>query len=283
MSFTQYAGASFGPNKAGLSTVGYRLYNTSGAALAARITAGVGERAPGYYAASIVFPLGFIGELRWDTGELNPIYASVFLNPIDFIASPGIGANTVTVTVLDDATPVENAVVRLTEGADSFVAMSDVDGIASFSLDPATYNIAITKPGYYFTPTTIEVTGDGNFDEALIVQPAPAADDITLCRVYGSFETIDNRPLANVEVEFTLIAPSATASERLITGRKVKVKTDALGQLLNHDGDPWIDLQRNDSLTPDDTFYRVDAPALSINNVSMTLEAESFDLTTLAT
>jgi len=82
MSYSEFAGVAFGSRKSGLSTVGYRLYNSDGSANGARVTAGIFETAPGTYGATVVFPDGFVGELRWDTGEGTPRYASVFVNPL---------------------------------------------------------------------------------------------------------------------------------------------------------------------------------------------------------
>lgn len=295
MSWTEYTAANFGAAKTGLAgQVGYRLYNSSGSPLAARITAGIAERAAGYYAASVVFPDGFVGELRWDTGGVTPLYASVFLNPRDaenldakistLVAQiAGAGAFVVTVTVTDGTSPLGNATVQLIEGINSYVAKTNGSGVATFALDAATYSVAIVKPGYQYTPDTIDVTSAGNFNKAMFIMTVPPPFDTTLCRVFGSFETIDNQPLANVLVTFTLIAPDPIRSERMIAGRQVRVKTDSVGQLVNKEGEPWVELQRNDQMTPSGTTYRVDAPALEINDVSITLSGATFDLATLAT
>lgn len=88
MSYTKFSGVAFGSRKSGLSTVGYRLYNTNGTASGSRVTAGVAETAPGNYAATVTFPDDFTGEIRWDTGEGSPRYASDFINP-DAAADPG--------------------------------------------------------------------------------------------------------------------------------------------------------------------------------------------------
>lgn len=87
MSYTEYCGASFGRSRTGLATVGYRLYDTEAAPVGARVTAGIGERGPGTYAAIVTFPDEFVGELRWDTGEGAPRYVSLFINPAVFVSS----------------------------------------------------------------------------------------------------------------------------------------------------------------------------------------------------
>ncbi len=74
----------------------------------------------------------------------------------------GSGAHTLTVTVTDGTNPLQNATVRFTEGAFTYTATTDVSGEAVFALDDATYAVAIAKPGYSFTPTTLAVGGDAS-------------------------------------------------------------------------------------------------------------------------
>lgn len=75
-------------------------------------------------------------------------------------ASAGSGARTVTVTVNDGlGNLLQNAVVRMTEGANSYRALTNASGVAVFNLDDATYVVAITKAGYSYSGTTIVVNG----------------------------------------------------------------------------------------------------------------------------
>jgi len=70
--------ANFGSGKGSLSTVGYRIYNSSGNLSGSRVTSGVGEvlGGSGIYSASVHISEGFIGHVLWDTGESSPVYAS---------------------------------------------------------------------------------------------------------------------------------------------------------------------------------------------------------------
>lgn len=83
MPYTAFTCAIFGPSKAGLTTAGYRLFNADGTANGSRIAAGVTERSPGTYGATITFPDAFVGEVRWDTGGGTPSYASAPVNAGD--------------------------------------------------------------------------------------------------------------------------------------------------------------------------------------------------------
>lgn len=74
-------------------------------------------------------------------------------------AGAGTGARTVTITVNDGTTALQNAVVRLNEGVNTFRALTNVSGVATFNLDDATYTVAITKSGYSYAGTTLVVDG----------------------------------------------------------------------------------------------------------------------------
>lgn len=76
------------------------------------------------------------------------------------IAGTGTGARTVTITVNDGTDPLENARVRLTEGANTVVGSTDVNGQVTFNRDDATYTVAITKAGYTFAGTSLIVDGN---------------------------------------------------------------------------------------------------------------------------
>jgi hypothetical protein len=86
MAYTRFKTVNFGGAKGGLTTVGYQLFNADGSVNGSRITAGVAERGTntGLYGASVSFPDGFQGELRWDTGGSASSVASDEINPTPF-------------------------------------------------------------------------------------------------------------------------------------------------------------------------------------------------------
>lgn len=71
----------------------------------------------------------------------------------------GSGARTVTVTVNDGAIVLQNARVRMTEGANTYVALTNASGVVTFNLNDATYTVSITKDGYSYAGTTLVVDG----------------------------------------------------------------------------------------------------------------------------
>lgn len=78
-----YLQVNFGAGYAGLSTVGYTLYNADGTLYQSRITEGVSERGSGTgvygVESDLVVLETWTGEIRWDTGQAVPVYASTTL------------------------------------------------------------------------------------------------------------------------------------------------------------------------------------------------------------
>lgn len=123
----------------------------------------------------------------------------------------GSGARTVTVTVNDGTNPIEGAKVRFTSGVQSYLQETGVNGVAVFSLDDATWSVAITKPLYSFTPTSLVVDGPESPTYSMVGQalPAPETDLQTTAFLY----TYDaNGAIAGgVSVAFVLAASDGTA------------------------------------------------------------------------
>ena len=88
----------------------------------------------------------------------------------------GSGARTITITVDDGSTALENAKVRVTSGSDSYVTTTNVSGIVVFALDDATWTVSITKSGYTFTPVTLAVSADTAQTYSMTQVSIPASD-----------------------------------------------------------------------------------------------------------
>jgi hypothetical protein len=93
----------------------------------------------------------------------------------------GSGAYTFTVTVNDGTTALQNATVRLVEGVNNYVAVTNASGVAVFALDAATYSVAISKAGYSFTPTTkvIANTTSQTYSMTAVTPTLPAAANLS--------------------------------------------------------------------------------------------------------
>jgi hypothetical protein len=65
---------AFGPAKAGLTSVHFRLYDATGSAVVARTSSGVVEVGNGAYGARVSVHASAVG-IEWDTGEASAVYA----------------------------------------------------------------------------------------------------------------------------------------------------------------------------------------------------------------
>lgn len=89
----------------------------------------------------------------------------------------GTGARLVTFTVQDEAdTVIQGARVRMTRGVDTVVGTTGADGTVSFNVDDGSYDVAVVRVGYTFTPTVVAVTGDlaQVLTVTAVVPPAPS-------------------------------------------------------------------------------------------------------------
>lgn len=133
---------------------------------------------------------------------------------IDGIGSgTGTGARTVTVTVNDGATVLQNAAVRLTEGANSFKSLTNVSGVVTFNVDDATYTVGITKSGYTYAGTTLVVDGTEAVTYSMTAVSSTPPDDPALCAVTIHLRDQYGNDLAGEPVEITFVQFTADAAE----------------------------------------------------------------------
>ena len=73
----------------------------------------------------------------------------------------GTGARTVTITVRDPSSnPIQNASVRVSRTGETFVLQTNASGVVVFSLNDATWTVAITATGFSFSPVSLVVAGN---------------------------------------------------------------------------------------------------------------------------
>ena len=203
---------------AGLSDVGYVWKDSAWADIGTRTESGVSEIEDGVYAADIS-PPATAEAIFWDSTS-TPSAACIG----DAQEDSGSGAYTITVTVTDGTDPLENAVVRLTEGVNQFTATTNASGEATFSLNAATYTVAVTKAGYQFTPTTRTVTGaetgtlTNDLEMTLTVAP-PAPADPTLTTVYVNTGEIIGKVIKGLTIKVTLTStqPAVSGDGRVLS------------------------------------------------------------------
>lgn len=99
----------------------------------------------------------------------------------DWIAgSSGTGARTVTITIDDGVSPLQNATVRMTEGANTYIATTNSSGVAVFNMNDATYVISIAKSGYTFSGASLVVSTDVSHTYSMTKNPiaTPSASNV---------------------------------------------------------------------------------------------------------
>ena len=170
----------------------------------------------------------------------------------------------------------------MTEGVNHYTAITNSSGVATFSLDGATYTLGATKSGYSFTPVSVIVSSNTNFNEAMTAIVIPSPSNPTLCNVYGTFVDLEGNPMAGVAFTFTLETANPAKSGMIFSERIYTASTNSSGQLIDGAGNTYVSLARNDGITPAGTKYAIVSSAAAFNH-KITLAAATFDLASLVT
>lgn len=141
-------------------------------------------------------------------------------SPVDIFVSSD---DAIPAPVADASVSVHNSVTK------AMVAwgISEVDGCASFLLDPGIYEIRLFKLGVVFPkPVRIEVVDtqfvSGNtFDLPGTVLDLPISTDPATCRCTGRFVDASNRPMAGVTVRISPNAEQGSQVPEVVGGNQV--------------------------------------------------------------
>lgn len=132
--------------------------------------------------------------------------------------SSGSGAYTITITVNDGTTALQGATVRVTEGVTTITGTTNASGVVVFALDAANWALAITKPGYSYTPTTLTVSGTASFTRSMtavsIVPPAGPGLSTGTIICYGT----DGLPESGAKAYVRLVSGPGDAGAALDGG-----------------------------------------------------------------
>ncbi|MHB1001276.1 MAG: hypothetical protein ACYC27_18690 [Armatimonadota bacterium] len=135
--------AIFGAGYAGLTTVGYTLYNADGSLNRSRTTSGVAETStPGTYTADIILPLYFSGTITWDTGGADPAEASETYNDDRPVVEPYALTDLATVKVYTGTT-YSDAEIQLAINTVS----REIENYCNRMFNPADYSIKLNGSG----------------------------------------------------------------------------------------------------------------------------------------
>ena len=143
----------------------------------------------------------------------------VILSELERVENTGRGGFPVTITVTDGTDPIEGAFVRITNATTDIVRDTDIDGIALFALDNASYTIVITKPLHDFMLGTVVVSGvtspaDYVLTPTTVITPPVSVLVATgYMVVYNEFGALE----ANVPITVSMSAGRGTAGYALDT------------------------------------------------------------------
>jgi hypothetical protein len=158
-----------------------------------------------------------------DTGTTLPAQIS------GISGGSGSGARTVTITVNDGTTVLQNALIRLTEGANTFTATTNASGVATFNVDDATYTVAITKSGYSYAGTTLVVDGAEtrtySMTQVSVTPPTdPALSAIEVLCLGTAFTA-----QSGIDIDFRMSSIASGDQDKAYPGAKVTVTSNGSG------------------------------------------------------
>ncbi len=111
---------------------------------------------------------------------------------------------TITVTTTG-AVPIQGANVRVSRTGYTYTATTNASGVATFSLDDATWTVAITAPGYQFTPVSLVVDGTETVTYQMTstgtITPSPAGQVTGYWTVYDKSGVVDPGAIVNMEID----------------------------------------------------------------------------------
>ena len=144
-------------------------------------------------------------------------------------AGAGTGARTVTITVNDGTTVLQNAVVRFTEGSNTFRALTNASGVATFNLDDATYTVAVTKSGYTYAGTTMVVNGTETATYSMTANSTTAPSDPSLSAIEVLCLDDDFTAASGISIDFRMAAIASGDQNKAHPGAKKTVTSNGSG------------------------------------------------------
>jgi len=151
------------------------------------------------------------------------------IDAIEAAVLGGTGARTVTITVNDGTTALQNATVRMTEGANTFTSLTNASGVATLNLDDATYTVSVTKAGYAYSGTTLVVNGTeaATYSMTQVVVSSPTNPDLSAIEVLclGA----DFTASSGIDIDFRMAVIPSSDQNNAFPGAKVTVTSNVSG------------------------------------------------------
>jgi len=141
----------------------------------------------------------------------------------------GTGARTVTITVNDGTTVLQNATVRMTEGANTFTALTNESGVATFNLDDATYTVSISKSGYSYSGTTLIVNGTETATYSMTAISITPPDNPDLSAIVVTCLGTDFETQSGVTIDLRIITLPSGSTNAAYPGLKQTATSNGSG------------------------------------------------------
>jgi hypothetical protein len=151
------------------------------------------------------------------------------LGPAGSGGGSGTGARTVTITVNDGTTVLQNATVRMTEGANTFTSLTNVTGVAVFNLDDATYTVGVTKSGYSYAGTTLIVNGTETATYSMTVVSITPPSNPSLSAIVVLCLDAAGQPEASVAIDIRIVTVPSGSQNIAYKGAKQTATSNVNG------------------------------------------------------
>lgn len=145
------------------------------------------------------------------------------------LANTGTGARTVTITVNDGSTALQNAIVRLSEGLNTYRTLTNASGVAVFNVDDATYTVAVTKSGYTYAGTTLVVNGTESATYSMTAVSVTPPTNPDLSAVVVLCLGTDFEPEAGVTIDIRIVTLPSGSTNTAYPGIKQTATSNVSG------------------------------------------------------
>jgi len=221
--------------------------------------------------------------LRVQTTSINAKTTIIVMYPqeLNDIITTGTGANTVTLTVLDNnSDPVQGIPITIKNSGETLriagPASTNIDGEVIFNLDDGSYKALLTSTNIYepLTSQALTVSGTTTDDYTLTPYSIGTPSSPTLCRVYGWITDANNQVVPSAQIVFKLdTLTTAETSSYLVSTELLVIKT-------NNEGYFYADLIRSSQYATA-TDYKVSCEKIGLKKTITVPDSATVNLNTL--
>jgi len=158
----------------------------------------------------------------------------VILTELEQLASAGVGASPLTITVTDGTDELSGATVRVTAAGVALNQTTGVDGLALFALTDGDYDVTVVRPGYGSEYVVVTVSGTSAetiaLTESAVTPPASPLVATGTMLVLDELAAIES----DVDISLQLTGGPGTAGYALDT--KIRTATSDVDGLVEFAG-----------------------------------------------